>query len=96
MTTTNPLAEIRCKGFDADLHENRLRVWPRHKMSKADCQFITANLAEIIYELAVEENGRSIKNFFLWELPAQKRTEFGDSEGDTIPGYMNGEDYSHG
>lgn len=95
----NPLAEIRRKGFDADLHEDRLRVWPRHKMNKADCLFITAHLAAIVYELTVEENAKAINNYFLWELPAQKRTEFGDPEWETqdgIPGYMDGENYSHG
>jgi len=95
----NPLAEIRRKGFDADLHQERVRVWPRHKMNKADCQFVTAHLQAIVQELTVESNDKAIKNYFLWELPAPKHRELGGPEWETkdgIPGYMNGEVYSHG
>lgn len=54
MTTTNPLTALRIKGFNADLYQNRLRIWPRHKMSKKDRQFVTDNLQEILSLLNVE------------------------------------------
>lgn len=94
MTELHPLAAIRRQGFDADLYQRRVRVWPRHKMTKTLCQFVTANLPTITEALVAEDNVKSINNVFLWELPAPQRTEPANSEdatGDEIPGYMNGE-----
>ena len=68
MTNTNPLAALRRKGFDADLHQERVRVWPRHKMNKALALFVTANLPEIAQALVVESNEKRINNVLLWDL----------------------------
>ncbi|WP_445369743.1 hypothetical protein ACH5Y9_11710 [Methylomonas sp. BW4-1] len=97
MTTFNPLAELRRKGFDAELHQQRVRVWPRHKMTKSLAQFVTANLSAISGQLIAEANMKGIDNVFLWDLPAPQRTEAGVSEDPTaeeIPEYMNGESFA--
>lgn len=97
MTTINPLAELRRKGFDADLHQDRVRVWPRHQVTKALARFVTFHLAEIAQALRVESNEKLINNVFLWDLPAPQRTAIGnpdDTAAGEIPDYMNGERFA--
>ncbi len=50
-TNINPLTALRAQGLDADFCDCRLRVWPRSQMTKAICDFITANLSVIVDEL---------------------------------------------
>jgi hypothetical protein len=97
MTELHPLAAIRRQGFDADLHQGRVRVWPRHKMTKALAQFVTANLPAIAGELIAEANVKSINNVFVWDLPPPQHNSAGDPEDATagdIPEYMNGESFA--
>lgn len=93
MTSTNPLAELRRNGFDADLHHGRVRVWPRHKLTKALAQFVTVNLPEINDELIAEDNMKTVGNVFLWNLPVVDR-EGNELLPGEIPGYMNGQQFA--
>jgi len=97
MTELHPLAAIRRQGFDADLHHGRVRVWPRHKMTKALALFVTANLPAITEALAAEANIKSVNNVFLWDLPAPQRTETDFSEDvavGNIPEHLNGQRFA--
>ena len=97
MTTFSPLASIRRKGFDADLHQGCLRVWPRHKMKRADCRFVSFHLLDIVKELTVEANEKAIENYFAWVEPATANTGLSGSELDmAIRPHMNGAAYSAG
>lgn len=94
MTDHNPLAELRRQGYDADLHHNRIRVWPRHKMKKSLALFVTAHLPEIAQALVVESNEKRINNVLLWDLPAPPRIADDDPEDameGEIPSYLNGQ-----
>ncbi|MGY6278316.1 hypothetical protein [Methylomonas sp. MgM2] len=88
-TTINPLAEIRQQGFDADLHQHRVRIWPRHKMNKALALFVTAHLPEITQALVVEYNEKRINNVLLWEQPTSAANENGPPV-EAIPDHLNG------
>lgn len=90
--TINPLAELRRQGYDADLHHNRIRVWPRHKMKKALALFVTANLPEITEALVVESNEKRINNVLLWDLPPTRIAidHPGKSMDGAIPEHLNG------
>lgn len=92
MTTINPLAELRRKGFDADLHQNRVRIWPRHKIKKALALFVTFHLAEIAQALRVESNEKQINNVLLWEMP--ELAGHPDDAADAIPEYLNGQRFA--
>lgn len=90
MTTFNPLAELRRQGFDADLHQGRVRIWPRHRIKKALALFVTFHLEDITQALVVESNEKLIDNVFFWDLPAPVKV--GDSEptAGAIPEHLNG------
>ncbi|OAI19862.1 hypothetical protein A1507_05780 [Methylomonas koyamae] len=94
MTEFNPLAELRRQGFDADLHQGRVRVWPRHKVKKALALFVTTNLPAITQALAVEHNMKSVNNVLLWEPPAP--VAIGDREppAGAIPEHLNGQRFA--
>lgn len=88
MTMLHPLATIRRQGLDADLHQGRIRVWPRHKINKALALFVTAHLEEIAQELTVEYNEKHINNVLLWNTP-RNRGESG-LPPEAIPKHLNG------
>lgn len=91
MTELHPLAELRRQGFDADLHQGRVRVWPRHKMKKALALFVTTHLPAITDALAAEDNLKSVNNVLLWDLP--HRSAAGHPDGapaDAIAEHLNG------
>lgn len=97
MTQLHPLAELRRQGFDADLHQGRLRVWPRHKVKKALALFVTANLPEIAQALVVESNEKRINNVFLWELTAPPSIVDDGSEDamdGEIPNHLDGQRFA--
>lgn len=89
MTQLHPLAELRQQGFDADLHQQRVRIWPRHKMKKALALFVTANLPEIAKALVVEYNEKRLNNVLLWNLPS-KAADDNRPPTDAIPEHLNG------
>lgn len=94
MTALHPLAAIRQQGFDADLHQGRVRVWPRHKVKKSLALFVTAHLPEITQALVVESNEKLINNVLLWDLPASTRLAAGDQEDameGEIPNHLDGQ-----
>lgn len=93
MTELHPLAELRRQGFDADLNQGRVRVWPRHKMTKAQALFVTFHLADIAQALRVESNERLINNVFLWEVPAAAgHPDVAPAEA--IPEHLNGRSFA--
>jgi len=59
MTTQKPLATLRSQGIETDFFSCRLRVWPRPKITKAICDFITANLSAIVDDLRQQGHGVS-------------------------------------
>jgi hypothetical protein len=92
--TTNPLAELRRQGLEADIFKARLRVYPRQRMTRAVCQFVTANLAAIVNGLIAEQVARASKDEFLWDLPMNIGVEHFGFEVDMrekVPQYINGE-----
>lgn len=89
MTDNNPLAELRQQGFDADLHQQRVRIWPLHKMKKELALFVTANLPEIVQALVVEHNEKRVDNVLLWNLPS-KAADDNRPPTDAIPEHLNG------
>lgn len=94
MNTQTPLTTLRAQGLDADLFKCRLRIWPRSKMSKEICEFVTENLPVIVDALIHEANAKCGNNHFLWELPEPQQTEMGGFEvdmRDKIPLYLNGQ-----
>ncbi|MDT4328730.1 hypothetical protein ACQE3D_09685 [Methylomonas sp. MS20] len=91
MTELHPLAELRRQGLDADLHQGRVRVWPRHKMTKAQALFVTLHLPDIAQALRVESNEKRINNVFLWDAPAAAS---GPDAGATIPDFLNGQRFA--
>jgi hypothetical protein len=94
-TTINPLAELRRQGLEADLFKARLRVYPRQRMTKALCQYVTEQLPAIVEGLIAEQAARAGKcDFLLWELPLTIGVEHFGFEVDmveTIPRHINGE-----
>ena len=93
-TTINPLAELRRQGFEVDIFKARLRVYPRRRMTRAVCQFVTANLAAIVDGLIAEQELKASKDFFLWELPIVVGVEHFGFEVDLreiIPQHLSGE-----
>lgn len=91
MTELHPLAELRRQGFDADLHQDRVRVWPRHKMTKAQALFVTFHLPDIAQALQVESNEKRINNVYLWEAPAAASHR---DATDAIPDFLNGQRFA--
>ena len=92
--TINPLAELRRQGFSADIYKARLCVFPRRRMTRAVCQFVTANLAAIVDGLIAEQAARASKDEFLWELPMTIGVEHFGFEVDMreiIPQHLSGE-----
>lgn len=93
-TTINPLAELRRQGLEADIFKARLRVYPRQRMTRAVCRFVTANLSEIVNGLIAEQAARASKDEFLWELPMTIGVEHFGFEVDfreIIPQHLSGE-----
>ena len=93
-STINPLAELRRQGLEADIYKARLRVFPRRRMTRAVCQFVTANLSEIVNGLIAEQVARASEYEFLWDLPMAIGVEHFGFEVDMreiIPQYINGE-----
>lgn len=106
MTIHPPLAAIRAQGLDADFSCCRLRVWPRSKMTKDICDFITVNLSAIVDELRKQahdiedpdplKDAQCSARVFLWELPEPQRSEMGGREIDMqnkIDNVLNGETF---
>jgi hypothetical protein len=106
MTIQTPLAAIRAQGLDADFSSCRFRVWPRSKMTKDICDFITVNLSAIVDELRKQahdirdpdplKNTPCSAGVFLWELPEPQRSEMGGREIDMrnkIENVLNGETF---
>lgn len=92
----HPLAVIRRQGLEADLYQARLRVYPRSRMNKTLCQFVTANLPAIIDGLVDEQKAKAGDDAFLWELPPKIGVELFGFEVDMveiIPNHLNGEFY---
>ncbi len=93
-TTITPLAELRRQGLEADIFKARLRVYPRQRMNREVCQFVTANLAAIVNGLIAEQAARASKDEFLWDLPMNIGVEHFGFEIDAreiIPQQLNGE-----
>ena len=91
---TNALAELRRQGLEADIYKARLRVFPRQRMNRAVCQFVTANLTVIVNGLIAEQAARASEYEFLWELPMDIGVEHFGFEVDMrekVPQYINGE-----
>ncbi len=76
----NPLITLRKKGFNVDIENGRVKVWPRDRLKPADCMFITCNLKSIVEELLREQflkrHCNSIKDYFLWEMPCLSGTSY--------------------
>ncbi|OAI12598.1 hypothetical protein A1359_13760 [Methylomonas lenta] len=90
----NALAELRRQGLEADIYKARLRVFPRRRMTRAVCRFVTANLAAIVDGLIAEQAARTSKDEFLWDLPMKIGVEHFGFEIDAreiIPQQLNGE-----
>ncbi|ANE54769.1 MULTISPECIES: hypothetical protein [Methylomonas] len=94
MTAFNPLAELRRQGFDADLHQGQVRVWPRHKVRKALAMFVTANLPAITQALAAEDNMKSVNNVLLWDLPVPVNAGNSEPPAGAIPEHLNGQRFA--
>lgn len=93
-TPLNPLAELRRQGLEADIFKARLRVYPRRRMNKALCQYVTAHLTEIVDGLIAEQKAMASDNEFLWELPMKIGVEHFGFEVDMreiVPQHINGE-----
>jgi len=92
----HPLAELRRQGFEADLYQARLRVYPRSRMNKALCQYVTANLPAIVDGIVAEQKEKAKDDAFLWELPPKIGVDLFGFEVDMvekIPYHLNGEFY---
>lgn len=72
--TTSPLKALRKRGLNADIHENRIRVWPRYKMRRDDRLFVSAHLSSIVNELMAEETDKATNNYFMWDMPLERQT----------------------
>lgn len=93
-TTINPLAELRRQGLEADIFKARLRVYPRRRMNKAICQYVTEHLAAIVDALIAEQKAKSGDNELLWDLPIKVGVENFGFEVDmreVIPNHLNGQ-----
>jgi hypothetical protein len=97
MTNINPLAVIRQQGLEADIFKARLRVYPRQRMNKAICQYVTEHLTAIIDGLITEQKAKATEYEFLWELPSHIGVEHFGFEVDmaeVIPNHINGQFFS--
>lgn len=94
MTELHPLAELRRQGLDADIFKGRLRVYPRRRMTKEFCQYVTEHLPAIVDGLIAEQAARAGDYEFLWDLPIKVGVENFGFEVDmreVIPRYVNGQ-----
>lgn len=90
----NPLAELRRQGLEADIYKARLRVYPRRRLNKALCQYVTANVPAIVEGLIAEQKAKAGDHEFLWELPTKVSVEHFGFEFDmaeVIPHHINGQ-----
>lgn len=90
----NPLAELRHHGIEADIFKARLRVYPRRRMNKSLCKFVTENLPAIVNGLIAEQEAKAGEHELLWDLPRNVGVDHFGFEIDLrekIPNQLNGQ-----